>query len=174
MPGLAPLEIIFPTGHAFGTESKQVNLSGSDTDSLFCNLKMNIQEYFKSLTEELQSLKNRVRNFIDTNHWLTDGEWKESVIRYFLKRNLPGTVKVGRGFIIDCAKTSHQIDILIYDDSKPVLFRDGDLVFVTPEYQNICNTDRVTAFRDLKDLVEKEIIRKIGKTGKWTYYEMKR
>jgi len=42
------------------------------------------------------------------------------------------------------------------------------------EYQNICNTDRVTAFRDLKDLVRKEIIKKIGKTGKWTYYELKR
>ena len=57
---------------------------------------MNVQSYFKSLSEELHSLKDRVRNLMDTPHWLTDGEWKESVIRYFLKRNLPRTVDVGR------------------------------------------------------------------------------
>ena len=94
---------------------------------------MDIKSYFKSLNEELQSLKNRVRNFIEGSHWLTDGEWKESVLRSFLRRNLPGTVRVGRGFIISHDKTSHQIDILIYDNSKPILFRDGDLVFVTPD-----------------------------------------
>ena len=42
------------------------------------------------------------------------------------------------------------------------------------EYQHICRVDRVTAFRDLQDLVKKKIIEKIGKTGKWTYYKMKR
>ena len=94
---------------------------------------MNVQSYFKSLSEELHSLKDRVRNFMDSPHWLTDGEWKESVIRSFLKRNLPRTVDVGRGFIINGREASHQIDILIHDNSKPVLFRDGDLVFVTPD-----------------------------------------
>lgn len=97
---------------------------------------MNVRSYFKSLSEELQSLKNRVRNFIDDAHWLTDGEWKESVLRHFLRRNLPDTIKVGRGFIIDAKRVSHQIDILIYDASKPMLFRDGDLVFVTPDVVN--------------------------------------
>lgn len=97
---------------------------------------MNTQSYFRSLSRELLSLKDRVRNFIEGAHWLTDGEWKESVIRYFLRRNLPGTIKVGRGFIIEGSNKSHQIDILIYDDSKPVLFRDGDLVFVTPDVVN--------------------------------------
>lgn len=97
---------------------------------------MNTQSYFRSLSTELQALKDRVRNFIDGSHWLTDGEWKESVIRYFLKRNLPGTINVGRGFIIEGTNKSRQIDVLIYDDSKPVLFRDGDLVFVTPDVVN--------------------------------------
>ncbi len=42
------------------------------------------------------------------------------------------------------------------------------------EYQSLCEIDRVTAFRDLSDLVKKNIVRKIGKTGRWTYYELKR
>jgi hypothetical protein len=94
---------------------------------------MNTTQYFLSLSQELRGLQNRVRNFIDGKHWLTDGEWKESVLRYFLRRNLPRNVEVGRGFVVSPRKNSNQIDVLIYDSAKPVLFRDGDLVFVTPD-----------------------------------------
>lgn len=94
---------------------------------------MNTGEYFQTLDQELRSLKNRVRNFIGGNHWLTDGEWKESVIRSMLRRNLPKTVEVGRGFIVSSEGNSHQIDVLIYSADVPILFRDGDLVFVTPD-----------------------------------------
>jgi hypothetical protein len=94
---------------------------------------MNIEDYFKSLTQEFTGLKNRVRNFIAGNHWQTDGEWKESVLRSFLARSLPQTVQVGRGFIIGHSETSTQIDILLYASDAPVMFRDGDLVFVSPE-----------------------------------------
>jgi hypothetical protein len=94
---------------------------------------MDVPEYFKSLTLELKALKNRVRQFIENRHWLTDGEWKEGVLRNILRRNLPDSVGVGRGFIITDTGSSGQIDILIYDKSKPVLFRDGDLVFITPD-----------------------------------------
>jgi hypothetical protein len=94
---------------------------------------MDVQDYLESLTRELHSLKNRVRNFIDNTHWLTDGEWKESVVRHFLQRNLPDSVGVGRGFIVEAGRSSHQIDILLHNRAKPVLFRDGNLVFVTPD-----------------------------------------
>ena len=50
-----------------------------------------------------------------------------------LRRNLPATVEVGRGFVVTGTNASHQLDVLIRDASKPVLFRDGDLVFVTPD-----------------------------------------
>jgi hypothetical protein len=93
-----------------------------------------IQEtYFQSIHTELLSLKNRVREVTSDPHWLTDGEWKESVLRTILRRHLPATVSVGRGFIIGPKYRSTQIDLLLYHSSKPVLFRDGDLVFVTPE-----------------------------------------
>lgn len=90
-------------------------------------------QYHKSLSEELNALKNRIRSLMDTPHWLTDGEWKESVLRSVLRRHLPSTVEVGRGFIFTPEKCSKQIDILIYDRSQPIIFRDGDLVFVTPD-----------------------------------------
>ena len=94
---------------------------------------MDVPSYFKSLSAELEALKNRVRQFIDDRHWLTDGEWKEGVLKSFLRRSLPKTVDLGRGFIVTDAGVSRQIDVLIFDTSTPILFRDGDLVFVTPD-----------------------------------------
>jgi hypothetical protein len=35
--------------------------------------------------------------------------------------------------VVTAADASHQIDVLIFDSSKPVLFRDGDLALVTPD-----------------------------------------
>lgn len=90
-------------------------------------------EYYRSLSLELRGLKNRVRSFIRDRHWLTDGEWKESVLRSMLRRHLPRTVEVGRGFVVAPHGTSTQIDVLLHDTDKPILFRDGDLVFVTPD-----------------------------------------
>jgi hypothetical protein len=94
---------------------------------------MDVTSYFKSLSAELEAMKNRVRQFIDDQHWLTDGEWKEGVLRNILRRSLPSTVDVGRGFIVTDGGVSRQIDVLIFDTSKPLLFRDGDLVFVTAD-----------------------------------------
>jgi hypothetical protein len=70
---------------------------------------------------------------MDEPHWQTDGEWKESVLRSVLRRHVPGNIEVGRGFIFTPARCSSQIDILLYDSTCPVVFREGDLVFVTPD-----------------------------------------
>lgn len=94
---------------------------------------MDVPSYFKSLSTEMEAPKNRVRQFIDDRHWLTDGEWKEGVLRSFLRRSFPKTVEIGRGFIVTDDGVSKQIDVLIFDASKPILFRDGDLVFITPD-----------------------------------------
>lgn len=50
-----------------------------------------------------------------------------------LRRHLPKSVEIGRGFIVSATGNSGQIDVLIYSADAPVLFRDGDLVFVTPD-----------------------------------------
>lgn len=94
---------------------------------------MNLVKYYKSISTEMMSMKDRIRNIINEQHWLTDGEWKESVLRSVLKRHMPENVGVGRGFVISDSGSTTQIDILLYDTSYPILFRDGDLVFVTPQ-----------------------------------------
>lgn len=94
---------------------------------------MDVPAYFRSLSQELQGLQSRVRHMIADAHWQTDGEWKESVIRYFLQRNAPRNVAIGRGFVLGDRGTSTQIDVLLYDRNAPVLFQDGDLVFITPD-----------------------------------------
>jgi hypothetical protein len=73
-----------------------------------------------------------MRHMINDRHWPTDGEWKESVLRSIIRRSAPSNVSIGRGFVVTGRGCSTQIDILIHDNSHPVLYRDGDLVFVTP------------------------------------------
>jgi hypothetical protein len=90
-------------------------------------------DHFRSITLEFQALKNRVRHFIRNRHWLTDGEWKESVLRAVLRRHLPQNIGVGKGFVITKDGPSSQIDILLFDRTKPLLYQDGDLVIVTPD-----------------------------------------
>jgi len=93
---------------------------------------MDIEEYFRSLSDECSTLKNRVRMLIEDHHWPTDGEWKESVLRNMIRRSSPENLTIGRGFVVDHDRCSTQIDVLVYDNSFPVIYREGDLVFVTP------------------------------------------
>jgi hypothetical protein len=95
---------------------------------------MDVKAHFESLTRELVALRDRVRNFsVATPHWQTDGEWKESVLRAVLRRYLPAHIEPIRGFVVTAERGTGQTDLLLYDNRKPVLFRDGDLVFVTPD-----------------------------------------
>jgi len=94
---------------------------------------MDTNKHFISLSAELTAMKDRVRDFIADSHWQTDGEWKESVLRSVLNRYLPHNVEAVRGFVLTPLGSSNQLDVLLYNKSKPVLFRDGDLVFVTPD-----------------------------------------
>lgn len=87
--------------------------------------------FHESVTEELYSVKDRIRSLV--NHWPTDGESKEVALRSVLRRHLPASVIVGRGFVVTPNESSTQIDVLIVDSNKPTLFREGDLLIVTPD-----------------------------------------
>lgn len=91
---------------------------------------MDVNSYYKSLSEELLSLKDRIRYIINDGHWQTDGEWKESVLRSILSRHLPSNIEVGSGFIVSPDSHGGQTDILIYDSSTPIIFKEGHLAFV--------------------------------------------
>ena len=87
--------------------------------------------YYQSLTSELDAVKNKIRHLV--THWQTDGEWKEAALRTILRRHLPASVHVGRGFIVKRNQSSTQIDLLVLKPEKPTLFRDGELAIVTPD-----------------------------------------
>lgn len=126
---------------------------------------MDVASYYRSLTTELDSLKDRVRNFIAGAHWLTDGEWKESVLRAIFARKLPETVRVGRGFILTQHGPTTQCDILLYKASAPILFREGELVFLTPDaVLGIIEVKSAASMQVVDDVLDKfaEIGRQLG------------
>lgn len=88
-------------------------------------------EYHLSLTKELHAIRDRIKDLV--GHRLTSGEHRESALRTMLRRHLPPSLVVGRGFVVTKTKASEQIDILVVDGERPCLYRDGDLMIVTPD-----------------------------------------
>ncbi len=93
----------------------------------------NFLDYHRCIAKEIEITKNRIRYLIGLNHLPTDGEWKEIVLRKVLRTHLPESLRVGRGFVCCRDENSTQIDILVTACDKPTLFKDGELVLVTPD-----------------------------------------
>jgi hypothetical protein len=98
---------------------------------------MDTIEFHKSTAKELLAIKDRVRNLV--NHWGEDGRHQEAVIKTMIQRFLPERYKIGSGFVVRQThergnhEPSKQIDLMIYDTSYPVLFKDNDFVILTPD-----------------------------------------
>ena len=98
---------------------------------------MNLIDYHKTTTYELLALTNKVRNLV--THWGEDGRYKEAVLKNVIGRFLPEKFKIGTGFVIKQTNnrgehlSSKQIDLIIYDNSGPLLFKEGDFVMLTPD-----------------------------------------
>ena len=91
-------------------------------------------KYQKSISDELISIKDRVRNFIDNNHWGEDGRYKEIILSHVLRKHLPKSVSVGTGFIVnDNDDITGQIDIIIYRNDIPLLFKQDDFIIAPTE-----------------------------------------
>ena len=88
-------------------------------------------DYQKSIAAEFKAFEKRVRNLIDNSHWGEDGHFKEVVLMNYLKRILPKHLSVGTGFVRNENKITKQIDIIIYNNTFPVLFSEGDFVVTT-------------------------------------------
>jgi len=84
----------------------------------------------------LKVIQDRVRYLISNAHWGEEGRYKEAVLRSIIRRFLPENVSIGTGFILkkegDGIIISNQIDIIIYDNTYPVLFAEGDFLITTP------------------------------------------
>lgn len=95
---------------------------------------MDAIEFQKSITEELNVVKNRVRNLIGSRHWGEERRYKEAILKNILRKFLPRNISVGTGFIVNTNNQnniSKQIDIIIYDNTHPVLFSEGDFIITT-------------------------------------------
>lgn len=94
-------------------------------------------KYRKSISQELMSIKDRVRSFV--SHWPEDGRYKEIILRNVLRNHLPLNTSLGTGFVIGgplsdrSIETSSQIDIIIYSNTIPPLFQLDDFVIVAKE-----------------------------------------
>ena len=94
--------------------------------------KMSTQDYQKSISTELKSIQNRVRDLIGNANWGDEGRYKEAALRFVIRRMLPLNISIGTGFIITPEQVSSQIDIILWDNSFPIAFKDGDFVIVPP------------------------------------------
>jgi hypothetical protein len=93
----------------------------------------NYIDYQQSISNELIALKNRVRNLIGDANWGEDGRYKESILSDIFKRVLPTHVGVGTGFIIEGKDVTKQIDIIIYDNRIPLMFKNDNFIITTKE-----------------------------------------
>lgn len=88
----------------------------------------------KSISNELISIKNRVRNFIGNRHWGEDGRYKEIILRDIIVEKLPSFASCGTGFIVgEYHQISTQIDIIVYRNDIPLLFKKGDFIIAPQE-----------------------------------------
>lgn len=89
----------------------------------------NNRKYYGSLAQELRVKSEKISLLI--SHGQTVGNYRELILRSFLKSHIPSKFEVATGFI---EGISQQIDILIYDaHNHSATFKDGDLVVVKKE-----------------------------------------
>jgi hypothetical protein len=130
---------------------------------------MDTIEFHKSTTKELLAIKDRVRNLI--NHWGEDGRYQEAVIKTMIQRFLPERFRIGSGFIVRQTRLrgnhepSKQIDLIIYDTSYPILFKENDFVILTAD--SVLGIIEVKANAINQGL--KEIVRKSNENGRFIF-----
>lgn len=92
----------------------------------------------ESITNELLATKDRVRSLIGDAHRWEDGRYKEVILKKIINNYLPQNLSIGTGFILSDieiwrANVSSQIDIIIYDNTYPLLFKEWDFIITTKE-----------------------------------------
>ncbi len=124
------------------------------------------KEFQESITKELDTIRNRVRNLIGASHWGEEGRYKEAILKNVIRRFLPNNLSIGTGFVIkknnNETQISNQIDIIIYDNTIPVLFSEGDFVITT--YKNVKGIIEVKT--RIRNSELEEVIRKAEDNGR--------
>lgn len=96
-------------------------------------------KFLSSYNAELLSKVSRLDELIGRDHWLSVGNYKESILRSLISNILPRKYEVSTGFILASNRKgeilkSRQIDIIIWDSTNYApIFRDREFVIVPPE-----------------------------------------
>ncbi len=110
----------------------------------------------ESWADELLSKADRVRNLIGNAHWLSDGHYKEELVKEYFVRHLPNSLRVTRGFICsidEATRVSPEIDILITDqESELPWFVEGGLTIAPPTA--VCGQIHVKTEFGAKELMD--------------------
>jgi len=100
--------------------------------------------YQKSITLELEIVKNRVRDLIGSASWGEEGRYKESILTKAINSQLPQHISTGTGFIMKKIEEpdnheepykiilSKQHDIILYDNRIPLIMKYGDFIIAIP------------------------------------------
>ncbi len=98
-----------------------------------------LDQFFLTSNQELLSTVNRLDKLIGSNHWLSVGTYKETLLKKQLRQVIPDRYSIDSGFLIASAQSgqlirSTQTDILIWDSVNfSTLFRDTNFVIIPPE-----------------------------------------
>lgn len=93
----------------------------------------NYLKYQKSISNEIISTKDRIRDLIGDIHYGEDGRYKEILLRNIIMSKLPNFAAAGTGFVLGENEISTQIDIIIFRNDFPLVFRCSDFVIVPKE-----------------------------------------
>lgn len=98
-----------------------------------------ISLFLSSYNSELRSKVKRLDGLIGRKHWLSVGNYKESILRDLISSAIPKRFEVSTGFVAACSREgelilSRQSDIFIWDSvNYSPIFRDKDFVIIPPE-----------------------------------------
>lgn len=102
----------------------------------------NLLKFQKSINQELEITKDRVRDLIGPANWGEEGRYKEAILRKVISQFLPSNLRIGTGFILakndnqagqQDGKISKQLDLVVYEGKRPLIFREGDFVILTED-----------------------------------------
>lgn len=104
---------------------------------------MSMKLYYESINNEFMALKDRVTYLIGYTHHSTTGGYQEALLKDFISRYLPENIGISRGFVVfnqrqenyrersnELEFNSNEVDILLYDKTRPTLYKSDDLVIV--------------------------------------------
>jgi len=105
---------------------------------------MSMKFYYKSINDEFIALQDRLKYLIGHTHYATTGSYQETLLIDLLSKHLPDNIGVSRGFVVFEQRdeldygnrrnileyNSNEIDILLYDKTRPTLYKSNDLVII--------------------------------------------